>query len=72
MFKELTDETIAAYIATGEPMDKAGSYGIQGKGSVLVSKIDGDYNNVVGMSTSLLCDMLKSEFDIDILKQKEK
>ena len=72
VFKELTDETIAAYIATGEPMDKAGSYGIQGKGSVLVSKLDGDYNNVVGMSTSLLCDMLKSQFDIDILKQKEK
>ena len=68
LFKDLTDEMIASYIATGEPMDKAGSYGIQGKGSVLVSKIDGDYNNVVGLSTSLLSDMLKEEFDIDILK----
>jgi len=66
-FKDLTDEQIRAYIATGEPMDKAGAYGIQGKGTVLVSKIDGDYNNVVGLGTSLLCEALKKEFDFDIL-----
>lgn len=67
-FKELSGEQIAAYVSTKEPMDKAGAYGIQGKGAVLVSKIDGDYNNVVGLSTSLLCDVLKKEFDFDILK----
>ena len=67
-FKELSPKQIAAYVATKEPMDKAGAYGIQGKGAVLVSKIDGDYNNVVGLSTSLLCDVLKKEFDFDILK----
>ena len=47
-FYELSDEDIRAYIESGEPMDKAGAYGIQGQGVFFVEKIDGDYNTVVG------------------------
>ena len=48
-FRELTEQDIAAYVATGESMDKAGAYGIQGYGALLVEKIEGCYNNVVGL-----------------------
>ena len=65
-FKELSDERINAYIATGEPMDKAGAYGIQGRGGLLISGICGDYNNVVGLPVSAISDTLKKEFDIDL------
>ena len=53
-FRELTDEEIAAYIATGEPMDKAGAYGIQEKGCLLVKGISGDFFNVVGLPVERL------------------
>ncbi len=67
-FKELTDEKIERYVKTGEPMDKAGAYGIQGKGSVLVEKINGDFFNVVGLPVAALAEVLEKEFDIDVFK----
>lgn len=57
-FFALTDDEINAYIKTGEPFDKAGAYGIQGKGSLLVEKINGDYFNVVGLPVSRLAKIL--------------
>lgn len=66
-FKQLTDKKIQSYIKSGEPMDKAGAYGIQGLGSMLISSINGDYFNVVGLPVSALADTLETEFDIEIL-----
>ena len=58
-FRPLTEGEIRRYIASGEPMDKAGAYGIQGKGSLLVEKINGDYFNVMGLPVMRLSRMLE-------------
>lgn len=66
-FKELTDERINGYIATGEPMDKAGAYGIQGLGAMLIERINGDYFNVVGLPVSMLADTLEKDFGFKLI-----
>ena len=53
-FSRLSNQIIDEYVADGEPMDKAGAYAIQGKGALLVDKIDGDYYTVMGLSLTLL------------------
>jgi septum formation protein len=57
-FRPLTPELIRAYVATGEPLDKAGAYGLQGYGAVLVDRIDGDCFGVIGLSLRLVVDLL--------------
>jgi nucleoside triphosphate pyrophosphatase len=53
-FRALSDDDIAAYVATGEPMDKAGAYGIQGYGATIVTRVDGDYFAVMGLALNRL------------------
>jgi septum formation protein len=64
--RKLTRVEIDVYVKSGEPLDKAGAYAIQGLGSVFVEKIEGDYYNVVGFPLSALTEALK-EFGINIL-----
>ena len=63
--RNLTQAEIAAYVATGEPLDKAGAYAIQGRGAVLVERIEGDYPNVVGLPLAALAGVLK-EFGVQV------
>jgi len=65
-FRKLDDEEIQSYINTGEPMDKAGAYAIQGKASVFVKSINGCYSNIVGISVYKLTEILK-EFGVRVL-----
>ena len=69
-FKELSKEDINAYVATGETIDKAGAYGIQGKGGALVEKYEGDYNNIVGLPVDALLknfpDILKETIEAEV------
>ena len=64
-FGQFSDDFIAAYVQTGEPLDKAGSYGAQGRGALLIAKIEGDYWNVVGLPLCRLSKML-CEFGVHI------
>ncbi|NLO21343.1 MAG: septum formation inhibitor Maf [Syntrophomonadaceae bacterium] len=60
-FRDVKDEEIRAYIMTGEPMDKAGAYGIQGLGAVFIDRIEGCYFNVVGLPLKNLYSMLQRQ-----------
>ena len=66
-FRSATEAELRAYIAGGEPMDKAGAYGVQGQGALLVERIDGDFFNVMGLPVVLLERML-AEFGVYLLK----
>ncbi len=65
-FKPLSDEETEKYIQSGEPMDKAGAYGIQDIGALFVDWIKGDYFNVVGLPVCKLAQVLKREFEYEI------
>ena len=69
-FRPMADHEIRAYIASGDPMDKAGSYGIQGKAALFASGIEGDYFNVMGLPLHLVGQMLR-EFIVDLFSEVE-
>jgi septum formation protein len=58
-FRRLSDEQLEAYVATGEPMDKAGAYGIQGFGAALVDRIEGDFFSVMGLPIRLVLRLME-------------
>jgi len=66
-FRKLTNDKLKSYIKTGEHRDKAGSYGIQGYGSVLVEWIEGSYSNVVGLPISKLDQLLNQHLNLKLL-----
>lgn len=65
-FRPMTEDEIDAYVASGEPMDKAGAYGAQGLGAVFIERIDGDFFNVVGLPLCRLVTMLRG-FGINLI-----
>lgn len=66
-FRELSADEIEKYVESGEPMDKAGAYGIQDTAGIFVEAIEGDFFNIVGLPVCKLGQMLKSEFNIEII-----
>lgn len=68
-FRPLTEDEIWGYIRSGEPMDKAGAYGAQGKAALFVSRIEGDYFNVMGLPLALLGGMLPA-FDVNLFSEE--
>ncbi len=71
-FRDISESEARRYIDTREPMDKAGAYGIQGRGRLFVERIDGDFYNVVGLPVCALSVMLKNEFGVDIFESEGK
>ena len=65
-FRPASEAELRAYIATGEPMDKAGAYGVQGKGALLVERLEGDFFNVMGLPVLRLSRML-AQFGVKLL-----
>ena len=65
-FRSASESELLAYIATGEPMDKAGAYGIQGRGALFVAHLDGDYFNVMGLPLCRLGQLL-NELGVELL-----
>ena len=64
--RPIPDEEIEAYIRTGEGRDKAGAYGIQGKGGSFVTRYEGDFDNVIGLCVKSLEDILTRKFDVKL------
>lgn len=64
-FRDISDEEINSYVETGEPLDKAGAYAIQGLGGIFVQRIEGDYYNIVGLPLSKVVERLK-DFGISV------
>ena len=65
-FSPMTEREIDAYVATGEPLDKAGAYGVQGPGGIFVERVEGNYFNVIGLPLPLLYKMLIAAGEISI------
>ena len=70
-FRDLKEDEIRAYVTVGESAGRSGSYGIQGKGSMLVERIEGDITTVVGFPVAKFAEILKNEFGASIFELKE-